>query len=279
MGIATVDTNNAGAIPFGFFAKLHVQTDAEENAIFGLSLATSGTASGIYGVSEATGGYGVRGYAEATTGTTYGVFGQSNSTDGFGVYGITPATTGYAVGVYGRSDSSTNARGVKGEAMASSGPTFGVFGRSHSTSGTGVAGFAAATTGGNIGVYGQTNSPDGIAVMGNANGGGRAANFTGDVNIDGGLNVTGQATGFFPRPAYDSGWVDISGAAVTTLTHSLGGDIDRYFVDFYCKNDSVVPQSSDKGSTYWYNLTSSAVDIRYNDPDCVMGRVRIWVIN
>jgi hypothetical protein len=86
---------------------------------------------------------------------------------GDAVYGLASATTGYTYGVYGRSDSA-NGTGVVGNALAYTGPTIGVSGTSNSTGGCGVSGLADASTSSNYGVYGQSNSISGYGVYGYA---------------------------------------------------------------------------------------------------------------
>jgi hypothetical protein len=184
VGLATVDTNNAAAIPFSFQARLHVVA-TPGSAIYGYAAATSGVTFGVFGRSASTSGIGVRGYTSATTGitagvngesasssgrgvfgyvasttgTTYGVFGASQSNDGTGVYGEAAATTGVNYGVYGRTYSTgNNSRGVYGWASTSTGYNYGVVGQADSTGGTGVFGWATATSGPTYGVYGRSDS-------------------------------------------------------------------------------------------------------------------------
>ncbi|MDX1776416.1 MAG: hypothetical protein R3297_07530, partial [Desulfobulbales bacterium] len=67
---------------------------------------------------------------------------------------------------------------------------------------------------------------------------------SGNVAIDGNIafpDGTVQTTaapvaGMFPRPAYDSGWVDIGWLETKALTHNLGGDPDNYVVDLTFKD-------------------------------------------
>jgi hypothetical protein len=81
------------------------------------------------------------------------------------MFGEATATSGTTYGVYGRSES-TAGRGVYGIASATSGVTYGVYGISDSTSGTGVYGAATATSGFTYGVYGQSASTSGTGVYG-----------------------------------------------------------------------------------------------------------------
>ncbi|BCW96836.1 MAG: hypothetical protein KatS3mg018_2318 [Fimbriimonadales bacterium] len=198
--------------------RLHVETDTGGRAIFGDHTATSGSTYGVYGASASPDGRGVYGIHTATTGTAPGVHGVTDSTSGnavgvlgvvsstspgglstavrginngtgstgigvwgshagsgwgvygtsvsgIGVYGEATATSGATYGVWGQS-ASDSGMGVFGEATATSGATYGVYGISDSTSGTGVYGWATATSGTTHGVYGVSDSTDGTGVFG-----------------------------------------------------------------------------------------------------------------
>ena len=192
VGIATVDTGNAAAIPFGPVAKLHVETTSED---------------AIWGVTSSTSSSGVFGYATATTGDNEGVTGESLSTDGTGVFGRAWTTTGINFGVYGLSYSMAGS-GLRGYALATSGANCGACAGTNSTAGFGVIGGAYATSGANIGVVGETYSPSGIGVYGYwpSPGSGWAGFFEGDLaatgytSIGGDLDVSGtlwKAAGAF----------------------------------------------------------------------------------
>jgi hypothetical protein len=86
---------------------------------------------------------------------------------------------------------------IRGLATATTGPTYGVYGRSDSPSGTGVYGLASATTGANWGVYGRSESTSGYGVYGFAvstNAGNYAGYFFGNVHVSG--TLTKSAGGF-----------------------------------------------------------------------------------
>jgi hypothetical protein len=91
---------------------------------------------------------------------------QGTTTSGTGVYGNATATTGTTYGVYGNT-ASESGFGVYGNSTATSGMTYGVSGNSASTSGYGVFGNSTAATGGG-GVFGYTASNSGRGVWGNA---------------------------------------------------------------------------------------------------------------
>ena len=91
-------------------------------------------------------------------------------------------------------------------------------------------------------------------------------------------------------PSYDSGWVDINVDELKTLTHNLGGRVDRYVVRAEFK-DAVLPGlgihlqnvgGNAIGATWvgatWQNLTNSSMRVyRYpNDERTDQVRVRIW---
>jgi hypothetical protein len=135
------------------------------------------------------------GELSATTGETHGVVGVTNSTEtGRGVIGWATATSGSTYGVYGRS-SSTSGTGAYGYAVATSGNTYGVFGQSNSTSGTGVSGYAVATSGYTYGVFGGSQSSSGTGVLGRASAtSGFAHGVYGESNSTSGFGVMGLAT-------------------------------------------------------------------------------------
>jgi hypothetical protein len=116
----------------------------------------------VRGQNNGTGGNGI-GVWGSQDGSGWGVYGTSVS--GIGVYGSATATSGPAWGVYGQS-ASTSGTGVYGSATATSGPAWGVYGQSASTSGTGVYGHATATSGFTYGVYGLSRSTSGTGVFG-----------------------------------------------------------------------------------------------------------------
>jgi hypothetical protein len=64
---------------------------------------------------------------------------------------------------------SSNGKGLLGEALATSGITYGGYFKSNSTSGRGVIGVAETSTGTNYGVYGKTKSPSGYGVYSQGN--------------------------------------------------------------------------------------------------------------
>jgi hypothetical protein len=174
--------------------------DVEGTHIFGILGTTSSTvqyATGVIGRTASTSGNGVVGESIATSGINNGVFGRSASPNGIGVSGAATSLDG-GTGVYGQTayEGTTGfGAGVSGNAIANSGPGFGVYGGTASDQGIGVlgnrfnssasggggggvrgqtsadnfvftygtSGVATAATGGGVGIFGQAYSPDGTA--------------------------------------------------------------------------------------------------------------------
>jgi hypothetical protein len=102
----------------------------------------------------------------ASSGFSYGLYGESaSSEEGTGVRGVAMATTGVTLGVYGKSYS-TDGRGVYGSAKAATGATYGGEFRNESAAGTGVIGYTVTTTGNTVGVRGRSESASGKGVFG-----------------------------------------------------------------------------------------------------------------
>jgi hypothetical protein len=80
-------------------------------------------------------------------------------------YGYSSATSGSTYGVWGK-NASTDGRGVYGLATATTGANYGVYGSNASIEGYGVYGKATAINGFTYGVYGQSASLDGRGVYG-----------------------------------------------------------------------------------------------------------------
>jgi hypothetical protein len=94
----------------------------------------------------------------------------------------------------------------------------------------------------------------------------------------------------FPRPAYDSGWINMpaTGSApyTTTLTHNLGGNVDDYVVDLQYKASGLGETNVTNariGDTFYYSyLTTTSVKLTGPiSPKSVTVslRLRIWVYN
>jgi hypothetical protein len=156
------------------------------------------------------------------------------------------------------------------------------------------------------GVYVNTVDGDGVRVnlaLGDGvhveAAGGYAGYFDGDLKVTGELDtdqaligeleVTGPAIGFFPRPAYDSGWVAIAQVEGKWLTHNVGGNPDDYFIDMQCQDSTYGINNQAYGGdmvnshaygAYYNSATGSHIWV-FREPEdtrCDMIRVRIWYI-
>ncbi len=94
----------------------------------------------------------------------------------------------------------------------------------------------------------------------------------------------------FPRPTYDSGWVDMPKIGpnpyATTLTHNLGGNVDDYVLDLQYKTSGPTETNVTNagiGNTFHYSqLTATSVKLTGPiSPKSVTVslRLRIWVYN
>ncbi len=93
---------------------------------------------------------------------------------------------------------------------------------------------------------------------------------------------------WLPRPAYDSGWVNISQNETLRFTHDVGTtEVLVYVVGNATTYPSMGVHQSFYGSVYgesrgmrWQNLTDTDIDIkRYsNDAYWDQVRIRIWKI-
>ena len=121
-------------------------------------LSASGSSVGVLGQTTAA-GTGVVGSG------VVGVRGSSSSSDGKGVLGDASAGSGVTYGLYGQSHS-TSGFGVYGQATSATGSNYGVSGYSSSTAGTGMFGWAGAAGGSTSGVYGRSASNEGTGIQG-----------------------------------------------------------------------------------------------------------------
>jgi hypothetical protein len=103
------------------------------------------------------------------------------------------------------------------------------------------------------------------------------------LEVNGDLKVTGAYKGNigpnngapFPRPAYDSGWIDGIFMDYVTIYHNIGGDPNNYVVH---SQDTGPEYEGICNKTMWQNLTSTSIQVRTNFTDGQV-RVRIWVYN
>jgi hypothetical protein len=119
------------------------------------------------------------------------------------------------------------------------------------------------------------------------------SNLQGDVQVTGNLTVTGQISGF-PRPNFDSGWVEVPAGGNQVITHNLGGNPEDYMVDMTFKYDGdsgihnityggdarpAAGGNTEWKGAFWEQLTSTTIKVtRYaDDVRCEYVRIRIWV--
>jgi hypothetical protein len=236
-----------------------------------------------------TGGRGLRSYAMDQSSVNFGIVGASRSPNGFGGYFY---NNGGGVGLLAFTDASSGvgvlARGVD------SGPDL-------------ILGSNADTTLGDDGILSSDpelsssdiilKSNDTIRLDLNNDNDVEDADFeirnqddTLIFNVDdsGAVVFGGAGIAAFPRPAYDSSWIPMSTGTSQTLNHNLGGDEDKYVVDFTCKsggegiNNWGVGGDVNSPEAYggwWSDLTTSQIIIHRwdDDTDCVDIRVRIWM--
>ncbi len=142
-----------------------------------------------------------------------------------------------------------------------------------------------------IGVCGHAFGSNGQGVRGTNVVSDKAGSLGGNdygVKSEGDLFVDGNDAAFrgtigpnngapFPRPAYDSGWVSVSGDDIT-LNHNIGGNVDNYVVIFENKCLFGESWAYIGYSSYYFDLTTTSVSCTpYYSAAYV--RVRIWVYN
>jgi hypothetical protein len=240
---------------------------------------------GVYG--NSTDGYGVWGNSV----NNHAVFGQS--ADGRGVKGVSPAGGVYGestqgIGVEGKSNTND---GIVGVTLA--GDKSGVYGSSDV--GNGVTGRSAGASG----VLGVTTSsdPSDAGLHARNEGSGPA------VYSEGALYVTGKHYGNvgpnegapFPRPAFNSGWVPVSGNYVS---FTLGVDQflptshynnENFFIEMMTKNTLHYAGNTHVGDVADYTIkNNNSILVSIGDNTYVIGddefdrvtavRIRIWYI-
>ena len=202
---------------------------AYASGIYGMGLSAStlglriggGALSGQTFVNPATGieinSSGV-GISVANSGSNYAIVASNASSSFASVRGLNPGASGvgvsgentqassgaagFGVGVYGSSNSS-DGRGVKGEALASTGNNIGVYGSSASAGGVGVFGQGLvkgvqgqASAANATAIYGLAQGNDSKAVMGEADGAGASFGVYGISAGSGGAGVFGRSPGY-----------------------------------------------------------------------------------
>jgi hypothetical protein len=230
--VINVDGGRVGIGTAAPASKLSVDT-LSINGISAHTASTNAWGTAAYGQNTGA-GFGVYGWSQANDGTVgvtvsdtpahAGVHGINNG-EGRGVYGF--ATGDDGVGVFGESGSAAG-NGVEGRGyygVTGQGTQIGVYGQggqygvwataSVPSPGAAIGGLNSAANG--IAVSGTANGENGIAVRGEATGtNGTAVMAVGAMTATGDLFVGGAYKGNlgpnngapFPRPVYDSGWVD-----------------------------------------------------------------------
>jgi hypothetical protein len=251
-------------IPLGLTAGVY--GESPQAGVWGQTYASGGI--GVEGANDSSGNYGQLGTS------SYGVYGSSPA--GIGIEGVHTNTGNFA-------DLGTYSSGVRGYGVSTG--SNGVTGVS-SNGGDGVSGLAMASN--KSGVYGL-NTNGGYGVFGSCAGSGCYGVYSnGDMRVTGNLQVDGQATGFFPHPAFDSGWQAVTPGQCISVAHNLGGDMNNYFVSLTFHTTDVGMSNSGDGGLYmpsglrgvWYNnLTNTSVQVCTGanalTTDAV--RFRIWV--
>lgn len=163
----------------------------------GIAVASTGTNSGVLGLSYSDEGRGVSGQGNTgiwgqgdlhgVFGTGhYGVRGETDEASGIGVFGISYQNSGLTTGTYGATYS-PEGRGLAGFSYSGSGTTYGVYGQASSSQGFGVFGKALSTHSSHwsSGVWGEANANYGVGVYGV----GRGASSKGVIGTTFGTNL------------------------------------------------------------------------------------------
>ena len=80
----------------------------------------------------------------------------------------------------------------------------------------------------------------------------------------------------FPSPKYDSGWLDRSQINIlevetTELTHNIGGNVDRYFVDIqikYADSEIGISNQNMGGKNGYYRVDYCKLRSQYEESGC-----------
>jgi hypothetical protein len=271
----------------------------------GMTVVSAGS-HGVYGKSSSTtlaaiegegagSGPGLRGSATAN----HGAIGYSSASDKAGVFGNSPS----GIGVWGNSDTnvgvygySATDHGVEGKTIASDESTPAIYGRSEGL-GDGVYGWSQNRHG----VYGVTSSgqTDDAGVYGRNNGAGPAMYSDGKLYVaSGGVFIAGgdlHAEGAFkgdvglggapfPRPAFESDWIEVEPPASFTLGVSgalptTQYDNDNFVIDLMTKFNGFA-SNYDVGRYVFYTIESDndvIVIVSGDAPSSITHvRVRIW---
>ncbi len=107
---------------------------------------------------------------------------------------------------------------------------------------------------------------------------------TGNIAVEGGINTGG----FFPSPAYDSGWFEVSPGANIVLNHNLNYDKEKIYVELTGR-DAVYYHGMLLGYVIawwnsgisWRNLSETSLTVYRdaNDINWNQIRIRIWKLS
>ncbi|GAB4278241.1 MAG: hypothetical protein Kow0080_29720 [Candidatus Promineifilaceae bacterium] len=228
------------------------------SSVFTAINTNTNSGNGLYGLTNASGGYGVAGWNLASS-TGTGVYGNSAASAGtpYGVYGIaSDSGSATSYGVYGKSNSSAGSgvggiaptNGVVGEASNTTGTTWGVFGRSNSASGYGV--FGTNTNASGTGVRGDTINGSGVAGYVDWLNSGTGVGVYGSGGFYGTAGKFENATTSTPAVIITNGGGGSSPALVVTGTTHLEGAVTWKPVTSYLAVPPAAFQPSDNNSTF-----------------------------
>ena len=82
-------------------------------------------------------------------------------------------------------------------------------------------------------------------------------------------------------PAFNSGWVDVSVSTVIDVPHTVGGNLDNYYVDFTVKRPSgfMTNHQIAADKIWWEDLEDNNIQIITNGDVSNLfshARIRIW---
>jgi hypothetical protein len=287
-------------------------TDADDAAVVGHAVSTSGEARGGYFSSAAGGGvygsshksHGVEGQGCDSPGCYGGHF-----VGGSGVYAESQSSVkGRVAGHFEGEVEITNDLTVDGDSelngsVALTGPQVNVSAARMDVDtltyfnnavgitafgALGVAGRLELNESGKMEVDGEIEFSDSGHVTGPVVFDSGSVTFDDGASFDGTVRLDAAVLGSMPRPAFDSDWIDIGQGRKRTLTHDLGGNTDRFVVDLQCRaaasgvnNRGVGGDSrsaTDNLGAFWADLTSTSVSVtrQSDNTSCTSFRIRIW---
>jgi hypothetical protein len=189
------------------------------------------------------------------------------------VHGNATATSGSNYGVYGET-ASDGGRGVLGKATSATGGTVGVYGLSYSTAGHGVVGYANAATGTTYGVEGYADSPDGRGVWGfGAATSGAAHGVYGESASTEGRGVYGEASS---ATGTGHGVHGKSLSADGVGVYAENADDGTGAADLALAGTSGVLRATDEASSDLYLYSNDNIALYLDDDNSEVGWFRIY---